>query len=81
MTMVLIDAIAGGGAAARTSIHRTTTFSGSGSMGKVMTAKVGRGRSNVMDEHADLTVAVTTSDLTGLSSHGLGVRDSGSRDC
>ena len=35
----------------------------------------------MMDEGADLTVAVTTSDLTGLSSHGLGVPDSGSLGC
>ena len=54
MTIILMDAIAGGGAAARTSIPRTSMFSGSGSMGKVMTAKVGSGRSNVMDEGADL---------------------------
>ncbi len=78
MTMVLMHAISGGGAAARTSIHRRSMFSGSGSMGKAMTAKVGSGRSTVTEECADLTVAVSTSVLTGLSSHGLGVPDSGS---
>lgn len=47
MTMVLMDARAGGGAAARTSIHRTSMLSGSGSIGKLMTATVRSGRSKV----------------------------------
>lgn len=81
MTMVLMNAIAGGGAAARTSTLRTSMLSGGGSMGNVMTAKVGSGRSNEIDDGADLTVATPTSVLTGLSSHGLGEPDSGSLGC
>lgn len=48
--MDLMDAISGGGAAARTSIRPAGTFGGIGSMRNVMAAKVGRGRLEVTVE-------------------------------
>jgi len=81
MTMVLMDAIAGGGAAARTSTGRMSMFSGSGSMGNAMIAKTGTGKSTVMGVDADLEVAMPVSIFTGVSSQGPGFSDSGSPGC
>lgn len=81
MTMVLIDAIAGGGAAARTSTRRISIFSGGGSMGNAMIAKTGTGKSTVMGDDVDLAVAMPVSIFTGVSSQGLEFSDFGSSGC
>lgn len=81
MTMVLMDAIAGGGAAARTSTRGMSMFSCGGSMGNATTAKTGTGKSTVMGEDVDLAVAKPVSIFTGVSSQGLGFSDSGSFGC
>lgn len=61
ITIVLIDAIAGDGAKVRGGARRTIKFSGSGSMGKGMTARFGSGAQMLIDARDDLTVAVPAS--------------------